>query len=346
MDDIIGSPTSRKEKWALVARFGGLGDVLIASSILPGLKARGLKVAFLCVKEMAEVLEHDPHIDRLISIDKLPEKTASIVDFFKAMSLVYDEVYHLSETIERMLLFRRDTLQFYWPDKARRAFADRNYLELVHEFADVPPPYRPAFYPTQQEADQAKAYVENWGGGRVIAIQAMGSNFDKIYPFMDVVIGKLMTIPDVRIMVLANGRREHEVKFCESIDRHVTDQVGRTDRLRFALNKGLRWAMCFARQANVLLGPDTGMMWSVASATHVRKVVLLSHASPRNITDHWQSTTTLHADQAAVSCWPCHKLHDDMSTCRIDASTKSAACISNLTPRSVVGAVLSSLKEH
>jgi ADP-heptose:LPS heptosyltransferase len=344
MENVISRPSSRKKR-ALVARLGGLGDVIIASSIFEGLKNKGFSVDFLCVEEMAEVVEHDPNLSNVLTLKKTPEGTESVIAFFKTQALVYDEVFHLSETIERMLLFRNNCLQFYWPDEARRAFANRSYLELVHEFASVPPPYQPGFWATDAETMQAKSYIENWGGGRVIAIQALGSNFDKLFPFMDVVATKLLTIPDVRIMVLANGRRSHEVAFCEAMHRHIESEHGKTDRVRFALNKPLRWALTFARQADVLIGPDTGMMWSVAANRHVGKVLLLSHASPENITKHWVRTATLHADQTKVSCWPCHKLHDDQSTCRIDPVTKAASCISNIHPAAVVKAALIALKE-
>lgn len=341
----IQNAARTRAKRALVARFGGLGDVLISTSIFHGLKKKGFEVDFLCVPEMAEVVEHDPHLSHIIPLKKVPEGTDSIIEFFKSQALVYDEVYHLSETIERMLLFRKNCLQFYWPDSARRAFANHNYLELTHQFADVPPPYEPGFFATDAERAQTRSYIENWGGGRIIAIQALGSNFDKLFPFMDVVAAKLLTIPDVRIMVLGNGRRGHEVAFCEAMHKHIENEIGKTDRVRFALNKPLRWALSFAQQAEVLIGPDTGMMWGCAMWKRTAKVVLLSHASPENITKHWVRTTTLHADPSKVSCWPCHKLHDDTSTCRIDPVTKAASCISNIHPAAVVKAALNALKE-
>ena len=35
-----------------------------------------------------------------------------------------------------------------------------------------------------------------------------------------------------------------------------------------------------------MIGPDTGLMWGVAMEA-MPKIMLLSHASPENITKHW-----------------------------------------------------------
>jgi ADP-heptose:LPS heptosyltransferase len=84
-----------------------------------------------------------------------------------------------------------------------------------------------------------------------------------------------------------------------------------------------------------VIGPDTGPMW--ATAIHnMPKIMLLSHASPTNITKHWRNTTTLHADQTRVDCWPCHKLHDIIETCRSNTEQTGAACISDISVDSLL----------
>ena len=60
------------------------------------------------------------------------------------------------------------------------------------------------------------------------------------------------------------------------------------------------------------------------------KIVLLSHASPTNITKHWVNTITLHADQARVPCWPCHQLHETPETCVKAEKADAAACITDI----------------
>jgi hypothetical protein len=71
-------------------------------------------------------------------------------------------------------------------------------------------------------------------------------------------------------------------------------------------------------------------MWSVAMEA-MPKIMLLSHASPENITKHWVNTTTLHAAPAVVDCWPCHQLHDSPATCRKAEGFEAAACIADIS---------------
>ena len=69
------------------------------------------------------------------------------------------------------------------------------------------------------------------------------------------------------------------------------------------------------------------------------KIALLSHASAENITKHWLNTTTLHADQNRVPCWPCHKLHDTKDTCVENKEKNGAACISDISVETIMGHV-------
>jgi hypothetical protein len=92
---------------------------------------------------------------------------------------------------------------------------------------------------------------------------------------------------------------------------------------------------------DLLIGPDTGLMWAASMRESVRKVVLLSHASPTNITKHWRNTATLHADPHEVTCWPCHRLHKQPGTCRVHPDTGAAACIASISPETLLRAVLS-----
>jgi hypothetical protein len=71
----------------------------------------------------------------------------------------------------------------------------------------------------------------------------------------------------------------------------------------------------------------------------VPKILLHSHASVENIAKHWINTVSLHADPVRVDCWPCHRLHDDKSTCRMNALDNGAACISDIPPADIVAAV-------
>ena len=93
---------------------------------------------------------------------------------------------------------------------------------------------------------------------------------------------------------------------------------------------------------DAVVTPDTGPAWAVAMR-EMPKVVLLSHASPLNITTGWKNTTTLHADQARVSCYPCHRLHDSFSSCRKAKDVDAAACIADIPANTIVASIRTSL---
>jgi hypothetical protein len=65
----------------------------------------------------------------------------------------------------------------------------------------------------------------------------------------------------------------------------------------------------------------------------------VSHASAENITKHWVNTVTLHADPDRVPCWPCHRLHNDPSTCKSNKEDNGAACISDISVERLFQAV-------
>jgi ADP-heptose:LPS heptosyltransferase len=88
--------------------------------------------------------------------------------------------------------------------------------------------------------------------------------------------------------------------------------------------------------ADVVVSPDTGIAWAAAFEP-MPKIIMVSHASPENITKHWTNTTTLHADPSRVPCWPCHRLHNDMSTCvSAKDNPNSSACMTDIKVETVV----------
>jgi ADP-heptose:LPS heptosyltransferase len=54
-----------------VLRYGGYGDVLVAGSTFPHLKAEGWHLTVYTGDKGREVLRHDPHVDRVVSHDVL-----------------------------------------------------------------------------------------------------------------------------------------------------------------------------------------------------------------------------------------------------------------------------------
>jgi ADP-heptose:LPS heptosyltransferase len=146
-------------------------------------------------------------------------------------------------------------------------------------------------------------------------------------------------------VVLMGGPSEKEVSMCEAIKEHVTLANGSRDGLHIAIPAAgtekswpLRTSLAFALQCDLVITPDTGMWWATAFEP-MPKVLMISHASVENIAKHAVNTTVLHADPNNVPCWPCHRLHDDISTCVPNKFNNGAACISDISVESLLTAV-------
>jgi hypothetical protein len=98
----------------------------------------------------------------------------------------------------------------------------------------------------------------------------------------------------------------------------------------------MREAMVLAQVADVVVGQETGLLNAVAMEP-MRKVVLLSHSTHENLTQHWVNTQALTGD---VPCYPCHRIHLTFDKCVVDEKTGCAACQAAIAPEEVLSQVL------
>lgn len=338
-------------KWACVVRLGGVGDNLIAASALAPLKRQGFMVEVIAAEPQHVVFENNPSIDKL-SV-KNPTRDLPQNDmiawqaWFKSRGNEYERFANLSHSLEYLTGFLPEQSAFYWRPEMRRHLADRNYLEVVHDIVGVPHEFGPLFFPTEEEKEQAAATKAEIGG-RCIGWCLSGTRIDKMHPFSAMVIARI--IRETGIPVVMMGTPGKEFLMSRQIMEHVERQNGSIDGLHQAISPDpekptwpLRRSLSFAAACDLVIGPDTGPMWSVAFE-QMPKIMLLSHASPTNITRHWRNTITLHADQSRVPCWPCHQLHNTIDTCTPNKEKLAAACISDISTEAIIAAVKTLLK--
>lgn len=325
---------------AAICRFGGVGDNLIAASVLPGLKAKYGSVDVLSQDPYHVTFENNPHVDRVIRPDQasIPQDGKGWQGWFAARAREYDFFVNLSHSLETLAAFQQAQTQFWWPAAARRKLADRSYLELAHDICGVPHEFGPTFFPTDQEREQV-AKTRQAIGGDFIAWCLGGSRIDKVYPSSPMAIARIAREIAPVVCLGAPGKDQ---AMALAIQNHVIQQNGSLENFHIGITNPelkadwpIRRVLAMAQAARMVIGPDTGPMWSVAMEP-MPKLVLLSHASPKNITAHWVDTVALHADPKRVDCWPCHRLQDDPSTCRINAEGNGAACISDIPVDAVV----------
>ena len=327
-------------RWSTIARYGGVGDSIVATSVLPGLKKRFDGVEMLCQDPWHVVFENNPYIDKLsvYKKDEIPREGWQEFHYIRAHE---SELFvNLSHSMETLVAFVPAQCQFQWPAKARRKIAGKNYLELVHDICDVPyDEIAPNFFPLESEMERARG-IRGRLGSCVIGWVLTGTRLDKIYPFSPMVVGRL--IRELGADVIMFGHPEKDREIAEVVNEHVNRQNGSSKGLHYARSMDptkaawpLRDVLATVQQCDLVIGPDTGPMWAVAMR-EMPKIVLLSHASPENITKYWKRTVSLHADQGRVPCWPCHQLHDTKMTCTPNKDDNGAACISDISAEAIV----------
>jgi hypothetical protein len=72
-----------------------------------------------------------------------------------------------------------------------------------------------------------------------------------------------------------------------------------------------------------VVGTESAIINSVAFETPL-KIVLLSHSTHENLTRDWFNTIAI--EPANVHCYPCHRIHNDMSHCSFVKQVGAAAC--------------------
>jgi ADP-heptose:LPS heptosyltransferase len=332
-------PLSNRKPWCGVFRSGGIGDSLIASSAVAML-SKQYHVEVLCDAPWGCMWENDPHVAKLTELpaDTLPKDQTAWNDWMRLRSREYDRFVNLSHTCEVALAFQVIQSCFDWNAQARRKWCDRSYLEHAHDVAGVEYDFNigPRFYPTADEINDAYR-VKSDVGSRVIGIPISGSRLDKVWPWLPQFCAKVLRDLEVPI-ILFGSPTEKDASLVNRVGETVELQNGDRNGLHCCISKNteelkvdwsVRRNLAQIMTCDMVISPDTGLAWAVAMQ-EMPKIVLLSHASPTNITKHWVNTTTLHADQKRVPCWPCHQLHQDHSTCTKAEKVDASACISDI----------------
>jgi ADP-heptose:LPS heptosyltransferase/predicted SAM-dependent methyltransferase len=328
------------KKRALVIRYGAIGDALMVASVLPELRKQGYFVTFQCAPKTYDVLKHDPHIDEWFVQEENFVPNVELGPYWKQLELEgrWDRIINLCESIEGGLLALPDRLQHNYPPETRRKLFGVNYLERTHDIAGVPHNINPRFYPTAEEKDWAKRLVKD---RPVIAWAINGSSIHKVYPYIQTVIAWLAQKTSAQIYLLGDERAGRELE--DGIMACLKQDGADMTRIHHMCGKWtVRQSLSFVQQADVVVGPETGVLNSVSMESNA-KVIYLSHSSPENLTKYWKNTTVLEPDKAKAPCWPCHRMIYTWDSCHQDDKTKAAACASSITAESVFDAIMNAL---
>ena len=333
-----------------VARFGGMGDNLIITTVFPGLKKKFGYLEVLTKQPHGVIFENNPNVDRVVykEDDEFPQSGAEDwQNWFVLRAKEYEAFYHFTHTCEfRAALFPGMT-EFWRPASFRRKYCGHNYLEIVHDACELP--YNPIgtrFYPTEAEYTRAQETsaekIRKGHAGPLIAWVCAGSRVDKRHPRAGLAVARMIRELDATVMLV--GSFGQDLLIAQEIEKQVRHLNGNLDRFGICINLTkesdvwpMRRSMTQITLCDLVVTPDTGPQWVVAPLS-MPKIVLLSHASPENITKHSVNTTSLIADQSRVPCFPCHRLHTDFKTCVPNQDNDGPACVSDVSVEAIVQA--------
>ena len=323
----------RRENSVLVIRYGGYGDAAQSSSLYPLLKEKWDKVCVNVNETGLKILKSDPNVDELIYQKENQIPNEELGPYWERLGSLFDKTYNLSGVIEGSLLCMDGINDiFHASHKERHERLNKNYSEAIHDALDLPYEFNAHFYPIGSEKKWVRKQRRKMGirdDHFTVVIGLSGSSVHKAYPHMDAVIsGLLLQYPDARIVMTGDG-------LCEILE------LGWEKEPRVYRRSGewsIRQTIAFAQDADIVIGPETGLLNAV-SMDAVAKVCLLSHSSKENLTKHWINTSTI--TPAFVHCFPCHKLHlAGFTTCNRDEETGASICAARIEPHTVFNAVV------
>jgi len=319
---------------AIVLRYGGFGDMLQACSVFPGLKEQGYHLTVATYERGKDLLKEDPHVDAFVIQDPDQVPSDEIGLYVEYLKTVYQKVVNLCESVEGSLVALPGRTARYWPKSARHFLMDKNYLEMTHAIADVPYPFRMKFYPSLEEREWALKERTRMGGKPIILWALSGSSVNKAWPYLDIVVARLLTSFDCRIIFVGGEADAYLEKGWENEPR-VLKRCGVWNT---------RQSMTFAmRQADVVVGPDTGIMQAVG-LEDVPKVLILGHSTIEQVSKHWKNTVSIEPPPS-VECRGCLLLHYNFDDCHRGPQTGVALCQESIPPDIVWAGILGSLKK-
>lgn len=344
---IIDAHIKTITKSACVCRYGGFGDSIQASNILPELKRQGYFVTFMTTPRGQEILKHDPHIDAWLLQDDDQVVNSELPLYWAAIAKRFDKFVNLSESVEGTLLAFPGRANHGWPDSVRRAVMGKNYLEWTAQLAELNYASEAKFYPSEAEIAKSKAYLagfRNELAGPLTIPQRAPDRFNIMWCLAGSSMHKFYVGQDEVIRRILNEIPEAVIVFSGDYPCKLLEQGWETEpRVKCESGEmGIRETLTLAQNVDCVVGPETGVLNAVAFEP-IGKVLLLSHSSKENLSKHWVNTSTL--EPVGVSCYPCHRLHYGKEFCNVDEETGSALCQLSITPDSVFSAIKSHHKD-
>lgn len=305
-------------KKALVIRIAAFGDSVIVTPVFRLLKEAGYHVTFHTSKGGMDVTKHNPNIDQWSLHDASVPPDDRLTMYFNELGRGYDRVINLCESIEGSLAKVPWRDDFNQSKEALHEQCNKNFYDYTLElagFEDIKG-LNGELYFSNLEEKLARDIRKKYRGKFLILWSLSGSAVHKAYPFAELVaLSILDKYDDIQIITVGDS-------VCGLIDWIHP----RTKNYSSMWN--IRKSLIMTKYANLVVGPDTGVMHG-AGCFDTPKILMLSSNTEENLSKYWRNCTNL---VPPVDCHPCHKLHYGMDYCKLDEKLKIPICTSKLQP--------------
>lgn len=319
----------KPDKTACVVRYGAFGDLMMASSVIKGLKDRGYHVTVFATPPGSDVIAHDPNIDKTVLFAKDQVPNGNLGDFWAWQAKNYDKFVNLSESVEGTFLALPGRTQHGWSPLVRHKSMNRNYLEHQHDLADLPHRPQVRFYATEDEKRWAKKERAKMAGP-VVMYSLSGSSIHKTWAGLDhILAGIMLHSPDTHA-VLVGGPEAVILEAGWEYEQRVHKTCGKWS---------IRQSLAFIDECDIIIGPETGVL-NAACCLPMPKIVFLSHSTDENLTRDWENTYPVFSENTscpgrAPGVPACHQLHYGWAHCKMDPVTSTAQCQADITVEQV-----------
>lgn len=294
----------------LIVRFSSIGDIVLTTPVVRCLKQqlKGLELHYLTKQKFASVIEHNPYIDKLITIN---DSIAEVVQQLKQEN--YDYVLDLHHNIRTLQLkwslgkksfsfnklnWEKFLLVNFKINKLPQKHIVDRYFETTKEF-NITNDNKGLdyFIAEKDQVNIAQALPANFSNG-YNALVVGGSYYTKQIP-----LNKLLEICKIssKPLVLMGGKEDSEI--AEKVQQILKDKVFNSCG-KFSINQ----SASVIQQADKVITSDTGLM-HIAAAYKKEMVSLWGNTIPEfGMGPYFPGENSQILEVKNLSCRPCSKL--------------------------------------
>jgi ADP-heptose:LPS heptosyltransferase/predicted SAM-dependent methyltransferase len=323
---LVSRAPMKNEKTACVVRYGGIGDIIIATPVIRHLKQEGYHVTVNTSENGLEILRHNPNVDRIIYQGSNEVANAELEEYWERLSKNFDRFINLSGTCEEALLqIKRKSPDYDLPDKERRLkYGLINYYDYALKAAGIDARGENGEIFLSNEEELNARIFRAATAGRFIVIWALGgSGPHKRFPFFNLCMEAFRREHPEVLFITVGGAPEKLLELCCDDDPNFLHRAGRWT---------IRNVAAAVKYADLVVGPETGVL-NIAGCFPTPKICMLTHSSWANLCKYWENDYSV---QSRAACSPCHRMVFLENDCPKDERFRVCQCASEFDPSDIL----------